>query len=108
MQIVAEIRELKGTISLPEKTAVLVPEEKLTEMLGLSADQIKTFRLETSNSGWQEGIHFVRPSQRSVLYNPVLIHDWLINSEDPRTHQIAIERYLSSLPSNQRKSGRAA
>jgi hypothetical protein len=48
-----------------------------------------------------EQIYWVRsPGGRKILWNLMLLKDWLING-DSEAHQRAVEAFLSSLPSNQ-------
>ncbi|WP_103123744.1 hypothetical protein [Nostoc cycadae] len=75
----------------------------LRQKIGLSNSTFKKYR----NSGvWLEGIHWQRLNTRSVRYNLPLILDWVANRNAPEVHQIAIENYLRSLPSNQKKYSR--
>jgi hypothetical protein len=48
-----------------------------------------------------EGIHYLRaPGSQSLLWNQTLILDWFACGGNTPAHRKAIERYLSSLPSN--------
>jgi hypothetical protein len=51
---------------------------------------------------WQLGIHFFQPVQK-ILYNKELIEDWMVNRHDYPAHLRAIEAYLATLPSNQKR-----
>jgi hypothetical protein len=77
----------------------------LSQVTGLSNSTFKQYQL----SGiWIEGIHWQRLNSRCVLYNLPLILDWVAHRYCPEVHQIAIENYLYSLPSNQRKQKRGS
>jgi hypothetical protein len=54
---------------------------------------------------WHLGIHYVQPVQK-ILYNRELIEDWMVNRHDLPAHQRAIDAYLASLPSNQKRARR--
>ncbi|MDZ8055202.1 MAG: excisionase family protein [Aulosira sp. ZfuVER01] len=72
----------------------------LSQTTGLSNSTFKKYRL---SGVWLEGIHWQRLNSRSVLYNLPLILDWVANHKAPAVHQKAIENYLRSLPSNQKR-----
>ncbi len=57
---------------------------------------LKSYRLKGL---WIEGIHWHRVTAKSVLYNVPLIMDWIATRDNPELHQVAIDRYLKSLPS---------
>lgn len=48
-----------------------------------------------------EGVHFTRYAGHRILWNWLLIEDWLNTRQSPELHQSAIERHLASLPSYQ-------
>ncbi|AFY61209.1 hypothetical protein [Synechococcus sp. PCC 6312] len=55
-----------------------------------------------------EGLHWVRipgPNPRKILWNLPLIEDFLATGGGP-AHQVAIDNYLASLPSNQAWKGK--
>jgi hypothetical protein len=57
--------------------------------------------LETYRKNWIEGVHYFRKA-KGYCYNRVLLEDWLKNQFDPNAHQIVIESWLRSQPSNQK------
>lgn len=74
------------------------PRLEATKITGLSCHQLKKLRL---SGKLQLGIHWQYLNSRSVLYNAVLIADWVANRHKPAFHEIAIQNYLASLPSSQ-------
>ena len=82
---------------------VFVDKRRIAQYLTLSTDTLRKYRLQGK---WIEGIHWMRVNSRCVRYNFMLIQDWLSNRHDPIAHQRAIEIYLSSLSSNQKKRGK--
>jgi hypothetical protein len=91
-------------IFLAEKvnmSTTFVNKHVLSEAIGLSHHTFKKYRLSNT---WVEGIHWQRVNSKCVLYNLTLIQDWLANRSQPDVHNRAIESYLRSLPSNQRKN----
>jgi len=71
--------------------------------LGISGDMLKDYR---RRGLLIEDIHWVRLNPRVILYNVVLMTDWIQNRNDPGAHQRAIDLYLSGLACNQRKPRR--
>jgi uncharacterized protein YbgA (DUF1722 family) len=70
---------------------------------GLSAHTLKVWRNGNGKTEPTliEGIHWVRRSERAILYNVTLLEDWIVNHKtNPEAHQRAIDAYLRSLPSN--------
>lgn len=78
-----------------------VSKRHIAQYLALSGDTLKKYRQQ---GDWLEGIHWVRINSNCIRYNIELIQDWLCNRHDPLSHQRAIERYRSSLLSNQKKA----
>ncbi|BAZ00004.1 hypothetical protein NIES37_39860 [Tolypothrix tenuis PCC 7101] len=75
-----------------------------TELTGLSECTLKRYRLQGK---LQQDIHWVTINSRVVRYNITLVLDWLQNhASNPQAHLRAIENYLASLPSNQKKTRR--
>jgi hypothetical protein len=74
------------------------PRLEATRITGLSHHQLKKLRL---SGKLQLGIHWQYVNSRSVLYNAVLIADWIANRHNPSMHENAIGNYLASLPSSQ-------
>lgn len=77
-----------------------VKKREISKLVGLSPQTLKKYRLDCRLT---EGIHWIRVNSRLVLYNSVLMQDWIQNIHSPHVHQIAIERYLKGLKSSQRK-----
>lgn len=78
---------------------------QLTEVFPLGKSQLQVLR---DSGTFQEGIHWVKhpgSNGRRVLWNWALIQDYLATNGGP-AHQIAIENYLASLPSNQARPGK--
>jgi hypothetical protein len=78
--------------------AQFCPRLDATRITGLSHHQLKKLRL---SGRLIEGIHWIYLNSRSVLYNVVLITDWVANRRTPELHQIAISNFLAALPSSQ-------
>ncbi|GAB4381652.1 MAG: hypothetical protein Kow00121_40690 [Elainellaceae cyanobacterium] len=73
------------------------------QQLGISSDMLKDYR---QRGLLIENIHWVRLNSRVILYNVVLMTDWVQNRNDLAAHQRAIDLYLSGLACNQRKPRR--
>ena len=69
------------------------------KILGISTHTLKLFR----KRHWTLGIHFQYLNSRTIRYHEGLLRDWVANISDPQAHQSAIEVYLASLLSNQKK-----
>jgi hypothetical protein len=80
-----------------------VSKRYLARSLMLNGDTLKKYRQQ---GDWLEGIHWVQINSRCIRYNLELIQDWLYNRNDPASHRRAIERYQSSLLSNQKKASK--
>lgn len=85
----------------------LVNKYEAARILGVSPETLKKYRLQP-DSPLIEGIHYHVWNARTIRYNPDLIADWGVNRTQPEQHQRAIEAYLASMLSNQRKRGRKA
>jgi hypothetical protein len=82
-----------------------VSKQVASQLTGLSAETLKKYRLEGK---LQKEIHWISINPRVVKYNIVLILDWMQNhNSNPQGHLRAIENYLDSLPSNQKKNKRS-
>jgi len=83
----------------------LVTKHRIREELAISESTLKHWRL--GRGGGKplliEGIHWVRFGTRDTRYNLALIHDFMVNRTAPELHDHAIEHYLGTLPSSQRK-----
>lgn len=90
-----------STLERPEPGRYLFAGKRLVhQQLGISSDMLKDYR---RRGLLIEDIHWVRLNARVILYNVVLMADWIQNWNDPAAHQCAIDSYLSSLACNQRK-----
>lgn len=78
----------------------LVDKHEVKRLTGYSDSTLKRYRI---SGKLQENIHWVSVNSRSIRYNIVLVLDWFVNVNDPQSHQIAIDNYLHSMASNQRK-----
>jgi len=79
----------------------LVNKQVAAEMTGLSSETLKKYRLEGI---LQKDIHWVVINSRVIRYNISLVLDWMQNKDsNPQGHLRAIESYLASLPSGQKK-----
>lgn len=88
---------------MPSTQFKFVGKKIIADLTGLSVETLKKYRL---NGIWTQEIHWIRLNCRTVRYNYELIYDWMQNSHDPIAHQRAIDIYLASLLSNQRKRKR--
>jgi hypothetical protein len=70
-------------------------------LIGLSPETLKKYRL--IDQTLLEGIHWVKLNSRTIRYNLTLLLDWMENRSDPTAHQRAIEQYLITKLSNQKK-----
>lgn len=78
-----------------------VSKQVAAQMTGLSSETLKRYRLEGS---LQKDIHWIAINSRVVRYNISLVLDWMQNKDsNPQGHLKAIENYLASLPSSQKK-----
>jgi hypothetical protein len=78
-----------------------VDKKVVTELTSLSGYTLKRYRLQGK---LQQDIHWVMLNSRVVRYNIILILDWMQNyTNNPQAHLRAIENYLASLPSSQKK-----
>jgi hypothetical protein len=84
--------------------SVFVDKRTAAAIVGVSAETLKTWR-ENEQLGklpcLKRGIHFVRPTATSTLYNRELLVDLVANFETPELHEIAIRNFLAALPSSQ-------
>ena len=72
------------------------------KLTGLSGDTLKRYR---QKGKLQKDIHWVSVNSRVVRYNKTLLSDWIQNHQsNPKAHSKAIENYLASLPSSQKKT----
>jgi len=83
----------------------LVTKHQVRDHLNISPSTLKQWRLGRNGDPplLIEGIHWVRMGSRDTRYNLALIHDFMVNRNAPELHENAIEHYLASLPSSQRK-----
>lgn len=78
----------------------LVDKHEVVKLTGYSDSTLKRYRI---TGKLQENIHWVSINSRSVRYNIVHVLDWFANINEPQSHQKAIDNYLLSMASNQRK-----
>lgn len=72
------------------------------KLTGLSSDTLKRYR---QKGKLQKDIHWVSVNSRVVRYNKTLLIDWIQNHQsNHQAHSKAVENYLSSLPSSQKKT----
>lgn len=91
-------------VSFNSQNYQFVSKQVVTELTGLSGDTLKRYRLQGK---LQKDIHWVTLNSRVVRYNLSLVLDWLQNHvSNPQAHTRAIENYLASLPSSQKKTRR--
>jgi hypothetical protein len=74
-----------------QKHYPLIKKQKASELTGLSIWTLKRYRLEGK---LKEGIHWSRINSRLVLYNCVLLLDWMHNRSNPVAHERAVGKYL--------------
>jgi len=96
---------LAGDSMSDQRSFRFVGKQEIAALTGLSCETLKQYRL---TGRWIEGIHWIKLNSRVVRYNFFLIKDWVQNHNNPQIHQRAIEAYLSSLPSNQKKRWRTS
>lgn len=96
--------------------AIWVDKRHLAKAISLSPELLKLLRLGRKGQNgkpdtspvWTEGIHYQKIGSRKVLYNLVLVENWVATRHSPHEHQVAIEQYLRSLPQNApRKTGKS-
>ncbi|WP_072016069.1 hypothetical protein [Leptolyngbya sp. KIOST-1] len=74
---------------------------KAADLTGFSPETLKKYRL--IDKSLLENIHWVKVNSRTIRYNLTLLADWIANRDDSAAHRRAIEHYLQSKLSNQRK-----
>ena len=90
---------IKKQISEPGVSQNWVNKNIAAKILGISTHTLKLYR----KKHWTLGIHFQYLNSRTIRYHEGLIRDWFANIADPQAHQWAIQVYLASLLSNQKK-----
>lgn len=78
----------------------LVDKHEVVKLTGYSNSTLKRYKI---TGKLQKNINWISINSRSVRYNIVLVIDWFANINDPQSHQKAIDNYLLSMASNQRK-----
>lgn len=94
---------LAGDLVSDQRGFRFVGKQEIADLTGLSCETLKQYRL---TGRLIEDIHWIKLNSRVVRYNLFLIKDWIQNHNNPQIHQRAIEAYLSSLPSNEKKRRR--
>ena len=80
---------------------IWVDKRKAEEVTGFSWRTLRNWRLQGNLT---EGIHYKRINKRNdVYYNHELLNVYIANIGDSNAHQVAIDNYLRSLPSNQKR-----
>ncbi len=92
-------------IQADRKTVVFVDKHRAAEVTGLSAETLKTYRLD---GRLIEGIHWVSFNSRCVRFNLELLENWVKTRGCPEQHQKAIDAHVAALSDNDgsKKSGR--
>lgn len=85
---------------IANQTYLLVDKYEVKRLTGYSDSTLKRYRI---SGKLQENIHWFSVNSRSIRYNIVLVLDWFANVNDQQSHQRAIDNYLCSMASNQRK-----
>lgn len=80
-----------------------VDKHEIKKLIGYSDSTLKRYR---TSGKLQKDIHWISVNSRSIRYNIVLVLDWFANVNDPQSHQRAIDNYLLSMASNQKKQSR--
>jgi hypothetical protein len=78
-----------------------VTKYEISRLTGLAPATLKHYRL---SGRLKEGIHWVKLNPRVIRYNRLLVRDWIQNQDKPHLHQRAIESYLRSLLSYEKKN----
>lgn len=68
-------------------------EEQIQQEFGISAGLLRYWR-EHPELGFQEQIHYVKLSKRSIVYNRKLVHSYIHHGAGSRQHQEEIDRYM--------------
>jgi hypothetical protein len=93
---------------MAEVSIIFVDKHAISRVLGIRPGTLKIWRLGRSSPRvaprLNEGAHWVRMGERSILYNLPLLTDFVATRHNPEAHKIAISAYLASLPSS--KAGR--
>jgi hypothetical protein len=90
------MKSSKKQISLNETTSKRFKFVRETtvrkDYIEISRSQAATLRTQLP-----KGIYWIQPTGRVVLWNWVLLNDYLVNGDRP-DHQALVEEYLSTLP----------
>ena len=84
------------------KMPIFLTTKEAVTLLGISPTTLKIWRLGKGKTPprLKQGVHWVSPSARQVLYHRELMLDFLANQHRPELHQKAVDAYLESLPSS--------
>jgi hypothetical protein len=86
------------TITRPPNRWQMVSTGQLCISEGISQDYLKGLR---GTGKLVRNIHYiVMPDSTRIQWNRDLFRDWCVNAGTP-AHQVAIDRYLASLPSSE-------
>lgn len=81
----------------PEEGEIIIDKYKAASLLECHPNTLKTYRQE-----WIEGVHYFGAGKGKITYNKPLIMDWLMNRNDPASHQQAIAAWNSQRLCNQK------
>lgn len=76
---------------------VWLSKTETAKLIGRSPHTLRRYR---ERGDWQEGIHYSKLSQNSIVYNKRLILDWVANRNNPIAHQRTIEQFLTEISAN--------
>lgn len=80
---------------------VFIGKNEAAKLIGYAPSTLKKLR---ASGALREDIHWIRINSRSLRYNKILLLDWISNRNDLVAHERAVNAFLLSLPSNQRKA----
>lgn len=79
-----------------------IQKTEAAKLIGMSTEYLKK---QKRLNNLIQGVHYHQHGKTSpCVYNAELLQDWFIHRHDPDAHQIAIDNYLASLPSNRKSS----
>jgi predicted site-specific integrase-resolvase len=87
-------------MNTPKCNPVYVRIQQLCEVVGVATHTIRRWREDGTLT---EGIHYVRMSARTTLYNVPLIVDLIACAGDRVAHQRAVDAHLKGMLSNQKR-----
>jgi 2-phosphoglycerate kinase len=66
--------------------------KEAAKLIGKSPSTLKAWR--NQSKCLIEGVHYIKENARSVLYNVQLLLDFMVNIDDPETHNKRIQKFL--------------